>query len=292
MKTIRPLLKILLLLVALSNFAHAFYDPGQGRWVSRDPIQEQGGVNLYGFVENSATNATDTLGLTKKWVIYYTGGTGALDRYDDPFDNIAGSISRGAASRVATRTASNTIRFSNGRKLTATAHLQATSTSGGVVRGEPYDAVTVEGSSVGQLTGFPETGRSSETIETVWLEADQSDRTIKVRMAPAADYDTGDGLSFSHPTAVNPVAAAGIALVSNEPIQKTVTVSFRASAVFTNDKTVFPAHYGTYPKPHNNDFISWLPGGYQESYPGEGAYRSAQTRFISLSFELKCIDLP
>jgi hypothetical protein len=62
MKIIPPLFKILFFLLALSNFAHAFYDPGHGRWVSRDPIQEQGGVNLYGFVVNDGVNKLDYLG--------------------------------------------------------------------------------------------------------------------------------------------------------------------------------------------------------------------------------------
>ncbi len=62
MKIIHPLLRILLLFVALSNLAHAFYDPGQGRWVSRDPIKEKGGVNLYGFVGNDGINWIDVLG--------------------------------------------------------------------------------------------------------------------------------------------------------------------------------------------------------------------------------------
>jgi uncharacterized protein RhaS with RHS repeats len=63
MKPIHPLLKYLLLLIAFSNFAHAFYDPGQGRWLSRDPIEEEGGINLYGFVGNDGVSNTDTLGL-------------------------------------------------------------------------------------------------------------------------------------------------------------------------------------------------------------------------------------
>lgn len=42
------------------------YDPVQGRWVSRDPIGEQGGVNLYGFVGNSALNDVDYLGMIQK----------------------------------------------------------------------------------------------------------------------------------------------------------------------------------------------------------------------------------
>ncbi len=290
MKTVHPLLKILLLFVALSNLAYAFYDPGQGRWVSRDPIQEQGGANLYGFVDNSPTTYTDTLGLAKKWMIFYTGGSGNFDRYDDPFGN--GPISRAEAARSATRTASDTVRFSNGRKLTADARLQATSATGAVVRGEPYDAVTVEGSSVGSLTGYRETSRSSETVETVWLEADQSDQTIKVRIAPARQYNAGERLAFSKPTDENPVAAAGLAVVTNLSVNKRVTVSYRASAVYTHDQSAFPAHFGSYFGPHNNDFIAWLPGGYQPNYSGVDAYRSAQTPFISLTFEIKCIDVP
>lgn len=39
------------------------YDPNLGRWLSEDPIGEEGGINLYGFVGNQATNATDPLGL-------------------------------------------------------------------------------------------------------------------------------------------------------------------------------------------------------------------------------------
>ena len=42
------------------NYRH--YSPTDGRWLSRDPIQEQGGRNLYGFVGNSSLNKTDLLG--------------------------------------------------------------------------------------------------------------------------------------------------------------------------------------------------------------------------------------
>jgi RHS repeat-associated protein len=40
-----------------------FYDPNLGRWLSRDPIGEQGGINLYGYVANSPTVLTDPTGL-------------------------------------------------------------------------------------------------------------------------------------------------------------------------------------------------------------------------------------
>lgn len=40
-----------------------FYNPETGRWLSRDPIGENGGVNLYGYVGNGPVNAVDPLGL-------------------------------------------------------------------------------------------------------------------------------------------------------------------------------------------------------------------------------------
>jgi|GEM_PF-1454392 len=62
MKPCHPLLKCLLLLALLTNLAHAFYNPGQGRWCSRDPIGEEGGSNLYGFAGNDGVVLIDSLG--------------------------------------------------------------------------------------------------------------------------------------------------------------------------------------------------------------------------------------
>ncbi len=39
------------------------YDPVTGRWPSRDPIGEEGGINLYGYVSNNPVNFWDPLGL-------------------------------------------------------------------------------------------------------------------------------------------------------------------------------------------------------------------------------------
>jgi RHS repeat-associated protein len=39
------------------------YNPALGRWISRDPIGEAGGINLYGYVGNDPTNRLDPLGL-------------------------------------------------------------------------------------------------------------------------------------------------------------------------------------------------------------------------------------
>jgi len=44
-------------------YGFRYYDPVTGRWPSRDPIGERGGLNLYGFVENDGINRIDYLGL-------------------------------------------------------------------------------------------------------------------------------------------------------------------------------------------------------------------------------------
>jgi uncharacterized protein RhaS with RHS repeats len=59
-------IRLLLLVGLLSGFApvaQAFYNPSAGRWISRDPIEEKGGVNVYGFGKNNAINGIDKLGL-------------------------------------------------------------------------------------------------------------------------------------------------------------------------------------------------------------------------------------
>ncbi|MEP2775034.1 MAG: RHS repeat-associated core domain-containing protein [Luteolibacter sp.] len=44
-------------------YGYRFYDPVTGRWPSRDPIGERGGVNLYGFAGNDGVGQWDFLGL-------------------------------------------------------------------------------------------------------------------------------------------------------------------------------------------------------------------------------------
>lgn len=63
LKTIGQL-KLQLLLCAFSVLsASAFYDPTLGRWINRDPIQEEGSRNLYLFVENAPLVNWDAFGL-------------------------------------------------------------------------------------------------------------------------------------------------------------------------------------------------------------------------------------
>ena len=48
-----------ILWLAFASLAEAFYNPSTGRWLNRDPIEELGGRNLYGFVDNDGINKID-----------------------------------------------------------------------------------------------------------------------------------------------------------------------------------------------------------------------------------------
>jgi RHS repeat-associated protein len=49
--------------VGVTFYTYRYYDPLTGRWPSRDPIEEEGGINLYVFIENDGVNEWDYLGL-------------------------------------------------------------------------------------------------------------------------------------------------------------------------------------------------------------------------------------
>ncbi|MCX6854118.1 MAG: hypothetical protein NTV80_04340, partial [Verrucomicrobia bacterium] len=46
----------------LAYYGYRYYNPELGRWISRDPIEESGGVNLYGFCYNDPVNNYDNDG--------------------------------------------------------------------------------------------------------------------------------------------------------------------------------------------------------------------------------------
>lgn len=49
----------------VAYYTYRYYDTLTGRWPSRDPIEEAGGVNLFGFVGNEPIWHVDVLGLAK-----------------------------------------------------------------------------------------------------------------------------------------------------------------------------------------------------------------------------------
>ncbi len=58
------------------------YNPALGRWIQRDPIGYDGGINLYGYVESSPVGNVDASGF---WIITPTGIATA-----QPGDNLGG----------------------------------------------------------------------------------------------------------------------------------------------------------------------------------------------------------
>jgi uncharacterized protein RhaS with RHS repeats len=49
--------------MGVTHYGYRFYDPNSGRWPSRDPIEENGGLNLYGFLGNDSVGWIDFMGL-------------------------------------------------------------------------------------------------------------------------------------------------------------------------------------------------------------------------------------
>ena len=90
-------------------YGFRYYDAETGRWPSRDPIEETGGLNLYGFVKNDPVNAWDVLGMfwnrklgakirgTMQWrvtryastVLRWTLSGNDLYEYDDDLDEMS-----------------------------------------------------------------------------------------------------------------------------------------------------------------------------------------------------------
>jgi RHS repeat-associated protein len=63
------------------------YDSNTGRWLSRDPISERGGLNIYGYVDNQPSDLSDHFGLD-----YKLPGNGN----GTPGLNLPGGASRGS----------------------------------------------------------------------------------------------------------------------------------------------------------------------------------------------------
>ena len=49
----------------LYAYGYRFYDPLTQRWLNRDPIAENGSLNLYGFTRNNPINRVDPIGLAE-----------------------------------------------------------------------------------------------------------------------------------------------------------------------------------------------------------------------------------
>jgi len=63
----------------LLSYGYRYYSPSTGRWNSRDPAGETGGINLFCYVKNNSVNCMDILGLSpagymaQDEVVYHRG---------------------------------------------------------------------------------------------------------------------------------------------------------------------------------------------------------------------------
>lgn len=49
---------------AMHYYGYRYYDANSGRWVNRDPIEEEGGMNIYAYTKNDGIGKLDKLGLS------------------------------------------------------------------------------------------------------------------------------------------------------------------------------------------------------------------------------------
>lgn len=59
----------------LYDYGLRFYSPSMGRWLNRDPLQEEGGINLYAAMGNDPVNSVDLYGENRVFQFLYRLGT-------------------------------------------------------------------------------------------------------------------------------------------------------------------------------------------------------------------------
>ena len=73
----------------LYYYGYRYYSPSLGRWISRDPIGEEGGINIYAFLSNQCLFCFDLFGL-KTYLIHSIGDSMTYGVRKNPpkFNNI------------------------------------------------------------------------------------------------------------------------------------------------------------------------------------------------------------
>ncbi|HWV99157.1 MAG TPA: RHS repeat-associated core domain-containing protein [Candidatus Acidoferrum sp.] len=75
----------------LVYYGRRYYNANTGRWLSRDPSEENGGLNLYGFVRNDSPNEVDPRGLMRSGAL-----TALRDQLDAEVRNFKCCCTKGA----------------------------------------------------------------------------------------------------------------------------------------------------------------------------------------------------
>ena len=148
----------------LYYYGYRYYDPVTGRWPSRDPIEEQGGKNLYVFVRNCVTDRWDILGCSED--CDDCNGQSKGDKTATPSapytSNSNGETSEEFANNFSTR---------NGLGLAAAAGgLQAGSAA------TPSDAIEAGSAAGGYFTPSPNYANLVNGITATGIAVDQYER--------------------------------------------------------------------------------------------------------------------
>src|SRR6266536_2339714 len=98
----RILISSLALILLLPQAGQCFYNTSTGKWLSRDPIEEKGGKNLYAFVDNNPADKIDAFGMEALTVPNWTqsgtsdsrntGGANAVTRFDKLYIDVTGVL--------------------------------------------------------------------------------------------------------------------------------------------------------------------------------------------------------
>jgi len=86
---------------SLVYYGMRYYSPSQGRFINRDTIGEQGGLNLYGFCGNNGVNGYDVLG-RDSFMDILGGGTTWLEGDGPTGDQLQRGIMAGQSAGAAT----------------------------------------------------------------------------------------------------------------------------------------------------------------------------------------------
>ncbi len=148
-----------------------YYNPSQGRFLGRDPIEEQGGLNLYGFCSNDGVNLWDYLG--EDVVFSNVTDQAWVDRFNADLQGLAGAGAVGQMLYNAVTGSSFTlfvdfVPSDNARVIDA----PTGSTNVGFINLNPNDPLWIgtrsdpEGSLAGIATGLGLTDSSQRSVLT------------------------------------------------------------------------------------------------------------------------------
>ena len=92
---------------SLVYYGHRYYSPSLGRFINRDPVEESGGINLYGFALNDPVDKWDVLGNTPIAFIWAKSVDNDLFGLDPSFAHSSGGTPAGGSVAVPTPKTTN-----------------------------------------------------------------------------------------------------------------------------------------------------------------------------------------